>query len=191
MRAEDEQVAVFDAAGRMTGAAPRGVVYRDGIWHGATGVLVRSGDGERVYLHRRSPEKLVFPHCYDCWAGGVIGPGETPDDAAARELEEELGISDVPLTPTDRFTFDDGRLRYHVFGYEVAWDGPVRHQPEEVVWGGWVTLDALRALLDDPVRWPFAADGRAGIRRWFAAHDRAAHDRAAPDRAAYDRRDRA
>ena len=58
MRAEDELVAVFDADGRVTGAAPRGVVYRDGIWHGGTGVLVRSGDGERVYLHRRAPDKL-------------------------------------------------------------------------------------------------------------------------------------
>src|SRR4051794_41391333 len=37
--AADEPVAVFDAAGAVVGVAPRGVVYRDGIWHGATGVL--------------------------------------------------------------------------------------------------------------------------------------------------------
>ena len=38
MRAEDELVAVFDADGSVIGSAPRGVVYRDGIWHGGTGV---------------------------------------------------------------------------------------------------------------------------------------------------------
>ena len=97
MRAEDERVAVFDAAGRVTGVARRGVVYRDGLWHGATGVLVRSTDGTRVYLHRRAPGKLVFPDRYDCWAGGVIGPGEEPPAAAARELAEELGIEGVAL----------------------------------------------------------------------------------------------
>ena len=92
-------MAVYDAAGRVTGVAPRGEVYRRGLWHAATGVLVRSGDGERVVLHRRTPDKLVFADTWDCWAGGVVGPGEDPADAAARELAEELGITGAPLTP--------------------------------------------------------------------------------------------
>jgi 8-oxo-dGTP pyrophosphatase MutT (NUDIX family) len=167
VRAVDEPVAIYDADGQVTGVAPRGAVYRDGLWHASTGVLVRSGDGERVYLHQRSPEKLIFPGCYDCWAGGVLGPGETPDVAAARELDEELGVRGVPLTPIDRFGYDDDTLRYHVFLYEVRWDGPLRHQPEEVVWGGWVTLQELRDVLADPGR-PFAPDGRIGIERWLS-----------------------
>jgi 8-oxo-dGTP pyrophosphatase MutT (NUDIX family) len=167
MQDADEPVALYDAAGREVGVAPRGVVYRDGLWHASTGVLVRSGDGDRVYLHRRSPAKLIFPGRYDCWAGGVLGPGESPDAAAARELDEELGVRGGPLTPIDRFAYDDGTVRYHVFLYEVRWDGPLRHQPEEVVWGGWVTLRELRDVLDDPDR-PFAPDGRVAIERWFA-----------------------
>ncbi len=168
MRAEDEQVAVYDAAGRVTGATPRGEVYARGLWHAATGVLVRSGDGERVVLHRRSAAKLVFPDVWDCWAGGVVGPGEDPVEAAARELAEELGITGAALTPLPRAVYDDGRVRYHVFLYETRWDGPLRPQPEEMSWAGWVGLDELVARLADPRRWPFAPDGRAGIERWLA-----------------------
>jgi 8-oxo-dGTP pyrophosphatase MutT (NUDIX family) len=168
----DEDVALFDAAGTVIGVAPRGVVYRDGLWHGATGVLVRSGDGQRVYLHRRSPDKLIFPGVHDCWAGGVIGPGESPEQAAARELAEELGVTGVALAPIEHFAWDGvaagAGIRCHTFTYEVRWDGPVRHQPEEVVWGDWVTLAELRARLADPVGWPFVPDGRVGIERWFA-----------------------
>ncbi len=167
-RPGDEPVAVFDAAGAVTGVAPRGVVYREGIWHGATGVLLRSGDGERVYVHRRTPGKLIWPSRYDCWAGGVIGPGEPPDTAAVRELSEELGV-EVPLTPIERFAFEGDGVRCHMFTYEARWDGPVRHQPEEIAWGGWVTLDDLRGWLDDPEGHPFVPDGRAGIERWFSA----------------------
>jgi isopentenyldiphosphate isomerase len=169
VRAEDEQVAVYDAAGRVTGAAPRGVVYGEGLWHAATGVLVRSGDGERIVLHRRTAEKLIFPGAWDCWAGGVVGPGEDPADAAVRELAEELGITGVPLQPLPGAVFDDGHVRYHVFSYEARWDGPLRPQPSEVAWVGWVSVDELVARLADPARWPFAPDGRAGIARWLAA----------------------
>ncbi len=164
-------MARYDAEGKETGVVARSVAYRDGLWHASTAVLVRSGDGERVYLHRRSAEKLIFPGRYDCWAGGVLGPGEPPADGAARELEEELGVRGVPLLARERVAYDDGELRCHLFTYEVRWDGPLRHQPEEVVWGDWVTLAELRAILDEPERWPFVPDGRVGIERWLGQHE--------------------
>lgn len=164
--ARDEPVALYDAAGIEIGVERREVVYRDGLWHAATGVLVRSGDGTRVVLHRRTADKLVFPGHWDCWAGGVVGPGEEPAAAAARELHEELGVT-APLTPIERFVFDDGALRYHVFTYETRWDGPLRPQPEEVAWAGWVTVEELQARLADPQRWPFTPDGRLGIERYL------------------------
>jgi 8-oxo-dGTP pyrophosphatase MutT (NUDIX family) len=169
----DELVARYDAHGREIGVASRGVVYRERLWHASSAVLVRSEDGERVYLHRRSPGKLIFPTRYDCWAGGVLGPGESPDDGARRELAEELGITGEPLRPGERVSYDDGELRCHLFTYEVRWDGPMHHQPEEVVWGAWVTLDELRARLADPRRWPFVPDGRVAIERWLAHRDTA------------------
>jgi 8-oxo-dGTP pyrophosphatase MutT (NUDIX family) len=170
--AADEQVAVYDAAGRVTGAAPRGEVYRRGLWHAATGVLVRSGDGARVVLHRRAADKLVFADTWDCWAGGVVGAGEDPADAAVRELAEELGITGVELAPLPRSVYDGvvdgGRVRYHAFLFETRWDGPLRPEPSEISWAGWVSLAELALRLADPRGWPFAPDGRAGVERWLA-----------------------
>jgi 8-oxo-dGTP pyrophosphatase MutT (NUDIX family) len=168
-----EPVALYDASGSPTGeVAPRGRVYREGLWHAATAVLVRSGhddDGvERIYVHRRTAEKLIFPGAYDCWAGGVLDPGEEPLEAARRELAEELGITGAPLTPLPRFPYDQDGIRYHVFPYETSWDGPITWQPEEVAWGAWMTLDELRALLADPSR-SFAPDGREAIERWLSS----------------------
>ena len=164
-----ELVAVYDAAGGVIGLAPRGEVYARSLWHGVGGVLLRSGDGERVYVHRRAAAKLVMPGLHDCWAGGVIGPGEDPAATAARELAEELGVTRAPLTPLFTMVYDegDGGLRSHLYAYEARWDGPVHHQPSEVAEGWWMRLVELRERLADPT-WGFVPDGRMLIERWFA-----------------------
>jgi 8-oxo-dGTP pyrophosphatase MutT (NUDIX family) len=162
---------VYDAAGAVVGVALRGEVYARSLWHGVGGVLLRSRDGERVYVHRRSATKLVMPGLHDCWAGGVVGPGEDPPTTAARELAEELGVTGVPLTPLFTLAYDEGEggLRSHLHAFEARYDGPVRHQPEEVAAGWWMPLPELRARLDDP-SWPFVPDGRMLVERWFAEH---------------------
>jgi 8-oxo-dGTP pyrophosphatase MutT (NUDIX family) len=171
-----ELVAVYDAAGAVTGVAPRGEVYARSLWHGVGGVLLRSGDGERVYVHRRTETKLVMPGLHDCWAGGVVAPGEDPATTAARELAEELGVSGVPLTALFTQPYDEtvsnnrgAGLRSHMFAFEARWDGPVHHQPSEVADGRWMRLTELRERLADPT-WGFVPDGRVLVERWFAEH---------------------
>ena len=164
-----EPVAVYDRHGAVVGVAPRADVYARSLWHGVGGVLLRSGDGERVYVHRRTATKLVMPGLHDCCAGGVVGPGEDPATTAARELAEELGVTGMPLTPLFTLVYDEGEggLRSHLFAFEARYDGPVRHQPEEVAAGGWMALTQLRARLADP-SWPFVPDGRMLVEAWFA-----------------------
>ena len=164
-----EMVAVYDERGAVVGSARRGEVYARSLWHGVGGVLLRSGDGRRVYVHRRSATKLVWPGLHDCWAGGVVEPGEAPRTTAARELGEELGVTGVPLVPLFTLAYDEGPggLGRPMFGFEARWAGPVRHQPEEVADGGWMDLAELRARLADPA-WPFVPDGRELVEHWFA-----------------------
>ncbi|RJO68444.1 NUDIX domain-containing protein [Nocardia panacis] len=156
-------IAVYDREGREVDSADRGTVYRDGLWHASAGVLVRSLDGERIYVHRRTDTKLVFAGMHDCLAGGVVDPGESPESTARRELAEELGIdADAEqLRPLARAAWDGmwvGRpMRCHLFAYEVRSDGPIHHQPEEIAAGWWWTDAELRTHLADP-DWPFVPD---------------------------------
>ncbi len=146
----DELVDLVDEDGRVVGTAPRSVVRRDNLRHAATAVLVRDPAG-RIYLHRRSDTKDWAPGHWDAAAGGVIAAGEEPLSSALRELEEELGITGVMLTALGTHLYEDDTTRCFEHAYEVVWDGPVRHQPEEVAEGHWASLAELSGLLADPV----------------------------------------
>lgn len=159
----DEVVAVYDSERNVIGEAPRSVVYADGLWHATAGVLVRSCDGERIYVHRRTDTKSIFPGMHDCLAGGVVDPGETIETAAIRELEEELGIVTTSLRPLTDLSWDgtwQGKpMRCHMFAFEIVSDGPFQHQASEIVDGWWWTDAELREHLADPA-WPFVPDTR-------------------------------
>ena len=144
----DEQVALYDDEGLVAGSAPRSVMRARNLRHAASSVVVRDPDG-RVYLHRRTTTKDVYPGLLDFAAGGVVLAGEDPDDGAVREVAEELGVHGVPLERLGVADYADDATRYRAFRYTVTWDGPVRWQPEEVSWGTWVELAELVRILDD------------------------------------------
>lgn len=161
-----ELVALYDPDGAVVGSAPRSEVRAKGLWHAAASVLVRSLDGRSVYVHLRSAIKDVYPSLYDCWAGGVVAAGETPSECARRELAEELGIRGSRLTPLFTHVFCEPPIRCHTFTFETRWDGPIEHQPEEIVAGRWMPLSELQQWADDPSS-PLIPDGRRGILEWF------------------------
>lgn len=92
----------------------------------ALALPVRDG---RVLVARRG----VGTHLAGSWEfpGGKIEPGETPADAARRELVEETGLEPDRLDPLVLLVHDyaDRPLRFHVFlardpRGDVAMDGP-------------------------------------------------------------------
>ncbi len=153
-----------DHPDRPTGSAPRSVVRRDNLRHAATAVVVRDEVG-RIYAHRRTETKDVYPDCWDFAAGGVLAAGESPIDAAGRELAEELGVT-APLTPICVSDFADDRIRCRAFCYLAIWNGPVRHQPEEVAEGSWLTPERVVEMIADPTR-PTMPDTAAVLGPWL------------------------
>jgi 8-oxo-dGTP pyrophosphatase MutT (NUDIX family) len=154
-------VAIYDPDdpdGRVVGTAPRDVMRAENLPHGATAVLVRRSTGE-IYVHRRADTKDLWPGRHDCAAGGVLQAGEDPDEAATRELAEELGIEGAQLTPLVRRWYRDADTCYFAYAYVTTWDGAVRFTDGEVADGWWEEPSVLYARLQDP-SWPFVPDTR-------------------------------
>jgi isopentenyldiphosphate isomerase len=172
--AEEEVVALYDDGGRPEGSSPRSVMRAQNLRHAATGIVVRDPYG-RIYVHRRTPTKDVYPAHWDFTAGGVVLAGEDPFQGARRELAEELGVTSE-IESLGESDYADSHTTYHAFRYVTTWDGPITPQPEEVAYGAWLTLERLLERMADP-EIEFMPDTRALFGEWV--RERAA-DRGEP-----------
>jgi 8-oxo-dGTP pyrophosphatase MutT (NUDIX family) len=163
MSAADELLDIVDEDDRVVGQSPRGEAYARGLRHRCVFIEARDADG-RIFVHRRTPTKLVFPSLYDMFVGGVVGAGESYDAAALREAEEELGVDGLPPPePLFKFLYDDGAGRtWWSSVYQVRCDLPVRPQTEEVAWHAFLSPDEVERRLPE---WEWVPDGLAAYER--------------------------
>ena len=164
MGAAEEIVAIVDEDNTVVGSAPRKEMRAKALPHRATYVLVFNARGH-LYLQKRTMTKDVFPGYYDPAAGGVVLAGESYEQGALREVEEEMGVRGVPLTPLFRFYHQDKHNRVWGAAFSCVYDGTVVLQEEEVESGAFMAVpDILRMAQTEP----FTPDGLYVLKRYLA-----------------------
>jgi 8-oxo-dGTP pyrophosphatase MutT (NUDIX family) len=135
---------VFDLF-RENDSDHRSELARTGFWgRAAAGSILIARDTGRVCLAHRSPD-VQEPNTWGMW-GGAMDSGESPEQAALRELQEETGYSgSVNLQPLWTFEHSSG-FRYYNFLAVV--DSEFRPRMD------WETQDFEWFDLADTDTWP-------------------------------------
>ena len=157
----DDLVDVVDHGGHVVGQATRREMRARRLPHRSTYILVFNRRGE-LFVHLRTATKDVWPSHWDTCVGGVVAAGESFDDGAARELEEEIGVS-APLERLFPLVYADATTVVHGVAYRTTHDGPFRLQADEVVRGEFVALDDVARRAE---REPFCPDGLVVVARY-------------------------
>lgn len=117
-------------------------------------VMVESLDGSYVLLQKRLMTKKSFPGYWDTSAGGNIDYGESYEQAAKRELAEEIGLRDVTLIPVLKFYAEavdqagDKLNRFtQLYTVKVQTNTHFIAQPSEVERVEWVKKSKLENVL--------------------------------------------
>ncbi|WP_436844165.1 NUDIX domain-containing protein [Streptomyces subrutilus] len=162
--AADEVLDVVDRDDRVVGRAPRGEVYARGLIHRC--VFVQAADARgRIFVHRRTSSKLVFPSHYDMFVGGVLGAGESYARAALREAEEELGVTGLPQPePLFKFLYEGPGGAWWSYVHEVRCELPVAPQESEVDWHTYLPPEELDRRVAGG-EWAWVPDGLEAYRR--------------------------
>lgn len=115
-------------------------------------IWIEDGNGN-VLIHKRATGKKVGPNLWENAAGGGVAKGETYEQAAYKELSEELGLDDVALEYVAKTQFTSHNGPKMCGWYKGTIDkstllSPDEREVQEVKW-----VDAAE-LLDDRETYP-------------------------------------
>ncbi|MFF5518287.1 NUDIX domain-containing protein [Streptomyces coeruleorubidus] len=155
-----ELVERVDEQDRVIGVVDRDEAIRHGWLHRVATTVCRDPQG-RVLVHRRPEHVSRFPGHYDWLVGGGVEVGEAYEEAAARELAEELGVR-VAVRFVFKFLCRGAISPYWLGVHEAVVAEPLRPDPAEIAWHGWVGEQELQEAFR---RWVFVPDAVEVTRR--------------------------
>jgi 8-oxo-dGTP diphosphatase len=109
------------------------------------GCIIKDRNNKVLLMHRNTPKRTQWEI-----PGGCIDPGETPEQAAVRELAEELDVT-VKLLRTiggKDFQEDGEEHAYHWFEAEVIEKEPRLAEPEMYDLLGYFDVDEMFDMFD-------------------------------------------
>ncbi len=143
--AGDDLFPVVDENDQLIGTAPRAEVHGNNLRHRAVHMLIFNGADE-VYLQKRSRHKDRHPLLWDSSAAGHVTAGEEYDEAARRELHEELGI-DVALEKLLKLTASEGTGHEFIWLYQGRHAGRLQLNRKEIEYGEFFPAALVRDWL--------------------------------------------
>jgi isopentenyl-diphosphate delta-isomerase type 1 len=147
---EDELLDLVDGQNRVIGVVRRGDCHGDPTRrHRAVHVFVVNARGDML-LQKRARTKRIQPGRWDTSVGGHVCHGETYEQAAVKEIEEELGIciGDArALTWRHDHVWRSAVETEHVRTFMLAHEGPFSFQASEIEEGRfWSVRDIVSAM---------------------------------------------
>lgn len=108
-------------------------------------ILVFNSKGD-LALQLRSATDSKYPHHWDFSAAGGIEEGEDPQDAAQRELKEEIGI-DAELQSIGEILYQDEKGKDYLYLYRTTYDGSFESDGVEVEKVEFFSLRNIKSML--------------------------------------------
>lgn len=128
---QEEVFIVVDRNDNILGYKTRYECHHDpSLIHRTVGALIYDTNG-RLLLQKRSMTKDMEPGLWGISAAGHVTKDQTDEEAAHRELQEELG-TDAPLTFIKKFITADNEETERAAVYRGVSDGPFHPDVHEV-----------------------------------------------------------
>ncbi|MEM7542635.1 MAG: NUDIX domain-containing protein [Pseudomonadota bacterium] len=164
-QSQNERLDVVDVDDKVIDQAKRGEIHRLRLRHRAVHMLVFNRQG-RLFVQQRALAKDSFPGYWDTSAAGHLDAGETYDQAARRELSEELGLQ-ASLEKVGRLEASAATGFEFVNVYRAVTDQTPVPAKDEIMATRWFEITALGDEMDRGLM-PFTPSFRVIFARFVA-----------------------
>lgn len=131
----------------VVGRAVKNVVYENSLKHRIVHVLIFNDKGEMA-LQQRSEHVSFCPLHWSTAVGGHVQTGESYEEGALREYEEELGVkSELELFGKDFYQAEGSPAKF-LTTFKAIFNGPFNPDPREVVNVAFFSLTDLKRMID-------------------------------------------
>jgi len=149
-------VIVVDREDSEIGTKDISVAIKEGLIRRVARVFLWNDEG-KLFVQRRSPQARIFPDTWDQSAGGHVDEGELYEEAAHRELGEELGIKNVELYLVTKFYAEECDQGVMLYAWSSLYEGRVSKEREaeivvdqdEVSSGEWFTPSQIDTMMKE------------------------------------------
>lgn len=142
---KDELMEYVDETDKVLGTLPRNKIIEQNKMYRLVAVFVFNGEG-KLFIQQRSQSNGRYPGYYESSAGGHIVIGESYEQAAYRELYEELGIKDT-LKFVGKLKVEYEGISRFVSLYECLTNKKININKDEVGGGNFLALNEISVML--------------------------------------------
>ncbi len=144
-------IQIVDEDDRPVASATKQEAWDQGLRHRVVRIMITNDAGE-ILLQHRSPAKDIFPDCWDNSAAGHVDSGEDYDQAALRELKEELGLDGIALKEIGKYATDETWRGHRLKRFTKVYQAQSNQTPKRLEAGKvddarWFTLEQVKSLL--------------------------------------------
>lgn len=112
--------------------------------------IIITNDDKKIVVPKRSSNRRNFLNCYDFSVGGHVNSEEEYEEAAYRELKEELGITNVKLQEVAYFSPYDSDSNTFQKVYILKYNNEITNYDQDGIEKlYYMTKDEIQELMND------------------------------------------
>lgn len=143
-----EYLDLVDEDDNVIGMEDRNSIYAKELRNFRVINIIIMNSNNKIIVPKRSGNRRIFPNCYDFSVGGHVSSGETYEEAAYREMEEELGITNVKLDEIGYFKPFELNTSSFSKMYKLIYDGDLNYDKDGIQEIFYMDKEEIRKLIE-------------------------------------------